>query len=297
MKNFTPLQSGDVIGLAAPAACFDRTKFEKGVKVLKKIGFEVYYRPDIFSQERYLAGTDQRRSEELLELFSRDDIKAILFARGGYGSQRTIPLLDIEKIKKHPKPVVGFSDTTALLTYFRQNAFLPTFYGPVITQLGQNPNSGTIKSLEQALTLKQNRHTFEEGKTLKSGQAKAKLVGGCLSLINSSMGTAYELDTTNSILFLEDVSEKTYVLDRMLTQLKNSGKLAHVKGLIFGSLGFPDTEQNQVQEMLKDVLKDFSGPVVFDFPAGHTDTFLTLPLGAELMLDAEVENRPKFSFL
>ena len=220
-----PLKEGDCIGIAAPSSPFDKNQFKHGVSVLKKLGFEVYHREDIFSQERYLAGSDQRRAEELTELFTKKEVKAILFARGGYGSQRMIPYLKTEVLKKHKKPVVGFSDITALLTFLRQSADMPTFYGPVISQLGNNPTERTVQSLKAALTEKPRPLDLKTSVVLKPGKANGELVGGCLSLIVSSMGTPYELRTDGTILFFEDTGEKVYALDRMLTQLKNGGKL------------------------------------------------------------------------
>lgn len=280
-----PLKEGDCIGIAAPSSPFDKNQFKHGVSLLKKLGFEVYYRDDIFSQERYLAGSDQRRAEELTELFTKREIKAILFARGGYGSQRIIPHLKLEVLKKHKKPVVGFSDITALLTFLRQSANMPTFYGPVISQLGNNPTERTIQSLKKAITEKTQPLDFKTSSVLKPGKANGPLVGGCLSLIVSSMGTPYELKTEGAVLFFEDTGEKVYALDRMLTQLKNSGKLRGVQGIIVGSLEPKEKEVHSVDSMLSDILQDFEGPIITHFPAGHTNDFVTLPLGVEVCLD------------
>jgi len=152
MDNPKALRVGDTIGVAAPASPFDRKKFIRGIHVLENLGFKTFYRSDIFDQSRYLAGTDSRRAQELGELFSNQEISAIMFARGGYGSQRIIPLLDAGFLSKHRKPVIGFSDITALLTYLRQSAGVPTFYGPVITLLGSTKSEMTGKSLLKAIT-------------------------------------------------------------------------------------------------------------------------------------------------
>jgi len=205
-----------------------------------------------------LAGSDQRRAEELTELFTKKDVKAIMFARGGYGSQRIIPYLKPEVLKKHKKPVIGFSDVTALLAFLKQSADMPTFYVPVLTQLGNNPTERTALSLKQNLTQKETPPLHFKGcHILKEGKAKGILVGGCLSMITSSIGTSYELQTDNSILFFEDTGEKVYALDRMLTQLKNAGKLKGVKGIIVGSLEPKEKEVHSIDDMLKDIFKDF----------------------------------------
>ncbi len=282
------LKRGDCIGIAAPSSPFDRRVFMKGVHALERLGFKPKFRDDIFDQNRYLAGTDNRRAEELTELFLDRSVAAIMFARGGYGSQRVIPLLDKALIAEHKKPVVGFSDITALLTFLRQGAGVPTFYGPVITQLGNAKNDFTENALFSALTKSgaMGEVACQTSKVLAEGSAEGSLVGGCLTLINSSMGTSYELDTSGSILLIEDIGEKVYALDRMLTQLKNSGKLSSAVGIIFGSLIPPADEPHNVEAMIKDVLSDFSGPVVAGFAAGHLDEFITMPLGASLSISS-----------
>ena len=293
---FKPLKEGDVIGIAAPSSPFDRNQFKHGVAQLHKIGFEVWHRDDIFQQERYLAGSDERRAEELTELFTKKNIKAVMFARGGYGSQRIIKNLKIEIIKKHKKPVVGFSDITPLLAFLMQEGQMPVFYGPVMTQLGKNPSARTMESLKNCLVQGSPSPSIDltNCHILKEGSTEAKLAGGCLSLIVSSIGTPYELQTKDSILFFEDTGEKVYALDRMLTHLKNAGKLSGVKGIIVGSLEPKEEEVHSIDGMLEDILRDFEGPVVAHFPAGHLDDFVTLPLGATIRLDTH--NR-KLEFL
>jgi len=297
MSTPKALVKGDVIGIAASASPFDRNEFKKGIHILKEMGFDVYYREDIFDQSRYLAGTDKRRAEELMELFARSEIKAIMFARGGYGSQRIIPLLNKNVFIRHRKPIIGFSDITALLTFLRQEFSIPTFYGPVVTTLGKNPNPFTKNSLVEALTVNECPRELPTGNSivLKEGEAKGPLVGGCLSLINSSMGTLYELKTDSSILFIEEVGEKVYVLDRMLTQLKNAGKLKDVVGIIFGSIVLKEAEEYDIKTMIMDVLYDFNGPIIMDYPAGHTSEFVTLPLGAQVHLECRFGERPRLN--
>ncbi|MFA4873772.1 MAG: LD-carboxypeptidase [bacterium] len=297
MKHARALKPGDTIGIAAPSSPFDRNAFQKGVHALEKLGFKVSFRKDIFDQNRYFAGTDQRRAEEFTELMSDRSIAAVMFARGGYGSQRVIPLLNADALRQHAKPVLGFSDLTALLTFLRQGAGIPTFYSPVITQLGREPHSMTMESLAKALTTSGplGPISSDGSHTMLPGEASGPLVGGCLSLINSSVGTPYELETTGSVLFIEEVGEKVYVIDRMLTQLKNSGAISKAVGIIFGSLKLPDGEKHDVDAMLADVLSDFTGPVVTNFPAGHSDEFVTLPLGAGVELSAPAGGEPRLT--
>lgn len=294
MKKVDALKAGDTIGVAASSSPFDRTKFTKGVRQLEKLGFKVFHRNDIFDQNRYLAGTDERRAEEFTELIINKNVKAVMFARGGYGSQRIIPLLSKDTLRSHSKPVIGFSDLTALLTLLHQSFEFPTFYGPVITQLGNAKNDTTANSLFKALSSKEplGEMPVANAKTITPGSTSGEIVGGCLSLINSSIGTPYELNTNGKILFIEEVNEKVYVLDRMLTQLKNSGKLDNVNGIIFGSLIPLENEPHNVESMIRDVLNGFDKPVILGFPTGHIDGFVTLPLGVEVTLAAKLNEPP-----
>lgn len=297
MKQIMALKPGDTIGIAAPSSPFDRTKFMKGVHALRHLGFKVFYRDDIFDQNRYLAGTDKRRAEEFVSLLRDKDMAAVMFARGGYGSQRIIPLLDPKVIREHAKPVIGCSDLTSLLTFLRQVCNCPTFYGPVITQIGHSKEPVIVESLMRALTAKgpMGLMPMKEAHTIKQGEAKGPIVGGCLALINSSMGTPYELDTEGSILFIEERNEKVYVLDRMLTQLKNSGKIAVARGIIFGAIIPPKEEPYDPETMIRDVLGDFKGPIVTGFPAGHCDEFVTLPLGVDVEIRAPDGQMPSLN--
>lgn len=283
-----------MIGIAASSSPFDKRLFQKGLRTLKKMGFKTYFQKDIFSKERYLAGSDKRRAKELTTLITDKKIKAILFARGGYGSQRIIPHLDLKILKKHKKPIIGFSDLTPLLTFLNQKGRFPCFYGPVVTQLGKRPTQRTIKSLKRILSQKKHPPLdLKNCKILREGKAQGKVVGGCLSLIVSSLGTPYAPDTKNKILFFEDTNEKTYALDRMLTQLKNSSKLKLVKGILIGTLEQKKNDPHSIEAMLKDLFKNFKGPIVCRIPAGHTNDFLTLPLGAKITIDTKLK-RLKF---
>ncbi|MBN1282188.1 MAG: LD-carboxypeptidase [Proteobacteria bacterium] len=298
MKRARALRRGDTIGIAAPSSPFDKGLFQKGVRAIESLGFEARFRKDIFDQNRYFAGTEQRRADELMELFADDGIAAVMFARGGYGSQRVIPLLDAAAIAARPKPVVGFSDITALLTFLRQSAHIPTLYGPVVTQLGRDRSHVTMESLLRALTSHSpiGEISAAGANVMKPGRASGRLVGGCLTLINSSIGTPYEMDTEGAVLFIEDTGEKIYVLDRMLTQLRASGALSRARALLIGNIIPPDGERHDMEAMFMDVLADFKGPVVDQFPAGHSDEFVTLPLGVEVEIDAPAEGAPKITF-
>ncbi|MDO8494443.1 MAG: LD-carboxypeptidase [Deltaproteobacteria bacterium] len=282
----TKLKKGSLIGIAAASSPFDENLFNAGVTVLKKIGFEVFFRKDLFAKAGYLAGDDQRRAEELTELLSNKKIEAVFFARGGYGAQRIIPLLPVEKIKKFtPKPLIGFSDVTALLTFFRQNFSYPTLYAPSLTLLGNSPTERTIDSLRRHLT--DNKPIaplpLTDDNIFREGKVSGELTGGCLSLLTTSIGTPYQLKADGKILFIEDVNEKGYAIDRMLTQMKNGGHLKDVKGILIGTMQTADGVE--LVSILKRTLADFAGPIVTGIPSGHDPDFISLPLGRKITVD------------
>lgn len=287
------LQKGDLIAIAAPASPFERGVFLHSVKKLQNLGFKVTFRKDIFSKERYLAGNDSRRAEELNQFFADPNVKAIFFARGGYGTQRILHLLDIETIKANPKIILGYSDITALHIFLYRHDIGGTFYGPNAAKHFKHASKKTVEIMLNTVssTAPLGKLTMAGARVLKQGSAEGILVGGCLSLISSSIGTHYELPTEDATLFLEDVSEPVYKYDRMLTHLKAAGKLRGVKGIIFGPLTLPKGENAKwLDEMLKDVLAEFPGPIIYNFPSGHLPfekLFITLPLGVKARLSTK----------
>lgn len=282
LKHLKPF----TIGIAASSGAFDRALFEKGIEVLKNLGFSVWYRQDIFERERYLAGSDTRRRDELHELFMHPEIDAIMFARGGYGVQRLLPLLDAQLINKHAKPVLGYSDLTALFLWLHKNTNISTWYGPVVTHLSKYPNVLTQESLVSTLITPRASFTIptEQSKAIKSGKASGKLVGGCLTMLSSCVGTPHALQLNKDILFLEDVFEPLYKIDRALTHLRQSGTLEKASGIIFGKTEVPDCTLEEFHQFLADFFIDSPCPVLADFPAGHTETFVCLPLKRQVEL-------------
>ena len=288
-----PLQKGDIVAVAAPAGPFDRREFLAGIKYLRDLGFKVTFRKDIFKKELYLAGDDNRRADELNQFFADPSIKAIFFARGGYGTQRILHLLDAEAIKANPKIILGYSDITALHAWLYRHDIGGSFYGPTVCKHFKFAPKRALDLLMGAITSAAplGMIPFSGAKVLKGGQAEGILVGGCLSLITSSIGTPYELPTEDTILFLEDVGEAVYRYDRMLNQLKTAGKLRGVKGIIFGSLGLIKGENaGWMNKMLADILANFPGPIITNFPSGHLPLkkfFVTLPLGVTARLSTK----------
>ena len=281
------LQEGDCIGLAAPASAFTREALLEGVEVLQTLGFRVQYTPRVFDKQRYLAGTDPDRAAELQELFTNPDIKAIFCCRGGYGSQRLIPHLDPALITAHPKIFLGYSDLTSLLLYF-QHCGLVTFHGPVVAgDLRRDSEPAILRQLKGLLMgddkamQPPTQHTTAL-MALRPGNAEGRLLGGCLSLLVCTIGTSFQPDTRDTILFLEDRGERLYAIDRMLTYLKLAGVLEGVRGLVFGSLDPVAADGNRpygMTDVILDVLGDMDVPILVNFPAGHCPQPFTLPFG------------------
>src|SRR6185369_2171138 len=285
------LQAGDTVGIVAPASNVKPDDLEAGCATLRDLGYKPFYFESILERDLYFAGSAARRARELEEMFTRDDVRAIICARGGYGSNYLLDILDLTKIKAHPKIFVGYSDLTSLLTYFADSAGLITFHGPMVAKdfahaAGVDPNSwerALNGSSEWVLELD------SDVKSLVEGFAEGILYGGCLSILVASLGTRYEIRTAGTILFLEDVAAKPFQIDRMLMQLKLAGKLADVQGIIFGEM--LDCEQNKDQGYrLEDVVLRVVGglgvPVAYGLRSGHVSgRNITLPFGVQAALD------------
>lgn len=276
----------------------DRERLEQGESVLKEMGFRVKYEPSILESFRYLAGDDRRRGEEVNRAFADPEIQAIFCARGGYGSARTLAFIDEDLIKRNPKIFVGYSDITSFLLYFYKRCSLVTFHGPMVTiDLYQSPTDKTRTSLLGALTSSEGtgfepvKMDSANLKILRKGCAEGILLGGCLSILIHSLGTCYEPDLQDKILFLEDIDEPPYRIDRMLTHLKNAGKLQRVAALVFGEMKrcHPSAEEGfLLEEVLSEVLQDLQVPTLFGFPSGHTSgDNLTLPMGVKARVDGD----------
>jgi muramoyltetrapeptide carboxypeptidase len=288
MKKPSALKPGDTIRVVASSSPFNHEDFYKGIKLLQSWGFKTRYQKNIFSKKPYLAGSDKRRAAEFVSALQDKEAKAILFARGGYGSMRILPYLDKQKLPTQPKIILGYSDITALHGYFHKRGKWTTFYGPVVSKdIHEKASATTLKSLKNVLTQTTKPQPFKSSQlvVVKKGSATGPLIGGCLSLIVSLIGTPYDLNTDGKILFLEDINEKPYKIDRMLTHMKLAGKFKKCRGLIFSIPG-PNPKEHYIAT-LKDVFQDFRGPIVFNFPAGHTKVKLTVPLGVNVRLNTK----------
>jgi muramoyltetrapeptide carboxypeptidase len=288
------LRSGDKIGIVAPASGFNREGFTAGCDRLRQMGYDPVFSASIFERDLYFAGTADRRLHEFEEMFTREDLAAIICARGGYGSNYLLEKLNFEMIATHPKIFLGCSDVTSLLTAITDRTGLVTFHGPMIAKDIASAPGIELSSWENALHGATSWEIPTAGvEGLQQGRAEGRLYGGCLSLLTASLGTDFEIKTEGTILFLEDVAEKPYRIDRMLMQLRLAGKLDQVGGIIFGEMPDcvqPGRQDYTLQQVVMRVLKDFRGPIVYGLRSGHVSSGnITLPMGvqAELVADGD----------
>jgi muramoyltetrapeptide carboxypeptidase len=289
----TALQPGDTVGIVAPASNIQREGLAAGCDRLRRLGYKSFYFDSILDQDLYFAGSLERRARELEEMFVRDDVRAIVCARGGYGSNYLLSAINIHKIASHPKIFVGYSDNTTLLTHFADSAGVVTFHGPMLTKDFARPDGVDFVSWEAALT-GLSQWALDLGpdsgvKPLVEGSGEGILYGGCLSMLVASLGTPYEIRTAGTILFLEDVAAKPFQIDRMLMQLKLAQKLADVRGIIFGEMLDCIQQKDQgytLEEVVQRVTGDLRVPVAYGLRSGHVSRGnITLPIGVRAALN------------
>lgn len=258
---------------------------------MRDLGYRPFYFDSIFERELYFAGSAARRARELEEMFIRDEVRAIVCARGGYGANYLLDILDLKKIKAHPKIFVGYSDLTTLLTYFADATGLITFHGPMVAKDFAHADGVDRNSWERALSGSSEWALLLDSdvKSLVAGSGEGILYGGCLSILVASLGTPYEIRTAGTILFIEDIAAKPYQIDRMLMHLKLAGKLADVQGIVFGEM--LDCEQNKdqgykLEEVVLRVVGDLGVPVAYGLRSGHVSgRNITLPFGVHAVLE------------
>jgi len=280
------------IGLVAPASpIYDSYQFDEMVDNLKDIGFTIKLGKHVKDQYGYLAGKDENRASDLMNMFTNDEVEAIICVRGGWGCNRIIDLLDYEVIRKNPKPLIGFSDITSLHNAILTKSALVTYHGPV----GKSEwNSFTKTSFEEIL-VKGNRGIYklpteeEDSFTIRSGKAEGKIVGGNLSVLVAMIGSEYLPDFEDSILFLEDVGEDIYRMDRMLTQLKLSGVLNKISGFIFGKCTNCDAGDNSltIDQIFEDHIEPLGIPAFYGAMISHEAQNVTIPVGLRARMDAD----------
>jgi muramoyltetrapeptide carboxypeptidase len=284
------LRPGDTVGIVAPASNVKRADLEAGCEALRRAGYRPFYLDSILERDLYFAGSVDRRARELEEMFVRDDVRAIVCARGGYGANYLLQALDLEKVRAHPKIFVGYSDITTLLTYFHDAAGFITFHGPMVAKDWLHEDGVDLPSWQAAVSKSASWDVpiGADVSGLVDGEAEGVLYGGCLSILVASLGTLYEIKTANTILFLEDLAAKPFQVDRMLMQLKLAGCLDEVRGIIFGQMLDCVQTANQgytLQEVVTRIVGDLGVPVAFGLKSGHvTSGNITLPFGVQAKL-------------
>jgi len=277
------LSRGHTIGITCPSSPLSEKEARYAMESLKSWGFEVVLGNSVDKQWQRYGGTDEERAADLQQMLDNPTIKAILFARGGYGAMRIIDKLNWTKFEQGPKWLIGFSDITAFHCHVHTRFDIPTMHADMVNGFNGIENASN-RSLYKALSGQRTEYSFDGYTLNRAGQSSGQLVGGNLSLIYAMQASPSELKTDGKILFIEDVSEYKYTVDRMLMNLKRSGKLQNLAGLIVG--GFTatkeDTEMNypmSIEEIIMEKVQEYKYPVCFHFPAGHQKLNLALKLG------------------
>mgnify|MGYP001280382542 CR=1 FL=1 len=307
MQKPPALLVGDTIAFCAPSGFLDSVRMSLAKTRLEEKGFYIIREDSIYRRWGYLAGTDAQRASELMSYFKDKSVRAIFPGTGGYGSTRILSMLDYDIIKSNPKIFIGFSDITALHIAFNQLANLITFHTPnPMYGLGSKKGLDPISELYfWSLLMNSNDYNYEipfdlygdslKVQTMVPGIASGKLVGGNLSLICSTMGSVYEAKTMGSILFIEDVGEAPYRIDRYLSELKLAGKLDLVNGIIIGRFSRRETEAPdrstdfQMHQVFQQYFSKMKVPVIFNFPSGHGSKNVSLPLGCIVEINTDDE--------
>jgi muramoyltetrapeptide carboxypeptidase len=300
------LQRGDTIGVAAPAGPVNRERIDRALVRVQQRGFRIKTYGDLYRRNGYLAGDDETRAREFMAAFADPESAAVWCARGGYGVMRLLQRIDFDVVWRNPKVFIGFSDISILHHAIQQRANLVTFHGPNLQDGFGKPDdmpSATESALWQALTLEQppsadGGYEFDPAaiqpldlRTVVPGTARGRLTGGNLAVLCGLMGTPFEIETAGRILFLEDVSERVYRIDRYLSQLMLAGKLQSAAGIVLGTFSYDDDDPPESKSDVAALLDEYFGrldiPVFAGFPAGHAQYNLTLPMGALAEINAD----------
>ena len=294
------LRKGARIGLVTPGSPVTEEQLNNCVLKLEELGFHTTHKDSVLSEYGYFAGRDQERADELMEMFSDKEVDAIWCVRGGYGSIRILDLLDYDLMRKNPKVFIGYSDISALLTSIYQESGLVTFHGPVgISDF----NRFSKRSLKKVLLEPEDQYKYpyrrEKGTrdnpefdryTLRGGRAEGLLIGGNISVLDSMIGTRFEPDFENRIVYLEEIGEKTYRVDKMVFHLLSGTNLKQAAGIVMGVFGDCNINEEPrllLKEALDDLLSPLGIPVSYGLSFGHIKRMVTIPTGIRADLDAD----------
>jgi muramoyltetrapeptide carboxypeptidase len=288
------LKSGDAIGLVAPASYVKAEELARFLAIIDTWGLKAIQGKNLFRRKNSFAGNDEQRAFDFQQMLDNPSVKAILCARGGYGTLRIVDKLQFTAFKKNPKWIVGCSDITVLHTLMQKNLDTESLHAIMPRHISAGKKDlSSLDSLKDALFGNLEEYTLKPDRHNRTGEASGILVGGNLSVLYSMRGTQLDIDTAGNILFLEDVGEYLYHIDRMILNLKISGKLKDLKGLIIGGMsgmkvsdsGFRKT----AYDVIREAVEEYSYPLMFGFPAGHMRPNLTLILGREVILRVGAE--------
>lgn len=284
------LLKGDTVGIITPSSPMFEGRLEAGVKFIQDNGYIAKIGQYVNDRERFLAGADADRAKDIMDFIADDNVKIIMASGGGYGAQRLLPLLDLTRIKRHPKPIVGFSDTTALQVGLLKSTNLVSYTGFVFNCL----NDGKLDPLVNETLLACLRGTsykIQEGVCVNKGEARGQLIGGNLECITALMGTPFEPDFTDCILLLEDLGMEPFILDKHLSQLSLAGVFNRISGCIFGQFSncvakyYPERDGTS-EQVINEWCAKINVPCIKDFPYGHVNRRCVLPIGASIDLNA-----------
>jgi muramoyltetrapeptide carboxypeptidase len=290
------LRPGDTIGVVSPSSYKAFEALQPGIEKIQRRGYKLVFGEHAFDRRGYLAGEDRDRAADLNAMFAREDVKAVLCTRGGYGASRILDYLDWDTIRAHPKPLIGYSDITTLHIAFLRYTDMVVYHAPMIITLSRDVSEHAVQNLFDILEKPEPLGTYDtrEGnvQTLVPGIAEGELTGGCLCLVTATCGTPEQIDAKGKILVIEDVDEAPYAVDRMLTQLKRCGVLDEAAGFVIGEITdwqkhvSDPAESLTIEQVWQDIIVPLGKPAIIGFPFGHVVNPLTLPLGVQARLDA-----------
>jgi muramoyltetrapeptide carboxypeptidase len=287
MLKARALQPGDRVAVVAPASAFAREAFDAGVVELQRLGFEPVYDESVFARSRYTAGAPELRAAAFRRAWTDPSIAALIAVRGGYGSVQMLPVLHTAEIRRTPKAFIGYSDNTSLLTWITGQCGVVSYHGPMLEGRLARGEAGYDRDTFERVLMRASAPgtiTHADVVAIRAGEASGMLVGGTLTQLVASLGTPYAFDPPpGHILFLDEIAERPYRIDRMLTQLRLSGILSRAAAIVFGELPRCDEPADggpSIRSVVADLMEGFAGPVLFGMPSGHTTgACLTLPLG------------------
>jgi muramoyltetrapeptide carboxypeptidase len=290
------LRPGDRVAIVSPSSPFPREEFDRGVEEIRRLGYEPVWDQSVFAREPMVSGSPATRAAALLHAWFDPSVAALIAVRGGYGSVHLLPLLPRDELRRSPKAFIGYSDTTSLLSWLTIGCSIVAFHGPMLAgRLAEGEARYDRRSFVTALTGVVGELEPDGLAVLIEGECEGVLAGGTMTQLLASLGTPYAFDPPEDcVLFLEDVNERPYRLDRMLTQFRLAGILARARGIVFGEMRGCDEPGGRLtaRDVIAAALSDFRGPVLFGFPSGHTTgPCWTLPLGVRARIVAQARGR------